>query len=138
MGGVDAAPTVVLPGRLLGPSLEVAGLAAWVLSFVGQHDRARRTRDLQDLVDAALRSGERDVEIVSTVVEEAVELWLTAATTTEGWAVEAASEGTSEARARAAEFGRMAARLRLRAASLQTVLDRAAPRAPSAQDRPQL
>jgi len=121
---VEAAPTVVLPGRLLGPSLTAAGLAARILSYARRDAESRRTRDLQDLVDAALRSGERDVEIVRPVVEEAVELWLAAAAITDGWAAEAGDD-SSESRAQVAEFGRMAARLRLRAESLQKVLDRA-------------
>ncbi|MCW2817446.1 MAG: hypothetical protein JWR42_233 [Marmoricola sp.] len=127
---MEAAPTVVLPGRLLGPSLTVAGLAARILSFAGRDAESRRTRDLQDLVDAGLRSGETDVEIVRPVVEEAVSLWLTAADLADAWALEARAEEPAEADRRIEEFGRMSARLRVRAGSLQRVLDRAERRQP--------
>ena len=116
---------MVLPGRLLGPSLTAAGLAARILSYARRDAESRRTRDLQDLVDAALRSGERDVEIVRPVVEEAVELWRAAAEITDGWAAETADDDPAESRRQVQEFGRMAARLRLRAEALQKVLDRA-------------
>ncbi|WP_460818115.1 hypothetical protein [Nocardioides korecus] len=122
---MEAAQTVVLPERLLGPSLTAAGLAAWILSFAGQEVSSRRTRDLQDLVDAGLRSGEHDVEIVRTVVEEAVALWLAAADLADAWAVETRTADEDGASTRVAEFGRMSSRLRVRAESLQKVLDRA-------------
>ncbi len=135
MEHVRAAPTVVLPGRLLAPSLTVAGLAGWILAYAGLDTDARRTRDLQDLVDAGLRCGDRDVEVVCAVVEEAVSLWRRAADLTESWAAEAraagsvgfdGSDGDPGVQERAAEFERMATRLRLRAEALQRLLPEAA------------
>ena len=130
MEHVRAAPTVVLPGRLLAPSLTVAGLAGWILAYAGLDTDARRTRDLQHLVDAGLRCGDRDVEVVCAVVEEAVSLWLRAADLTESWAAEARGatgpDEEAEAQERAEEFERMAARLRLRAEALQRLLPEAA------------
>lgn len=110
--------TLVLPARILGPSLAAAGLAGWVLSYAERDVEARRTRELQDLVDAGLRQGERDVEVVRPVVEESVDLWRAAADLTEQWATAA------EVEASAVELTRMTLRLRLRADSLERLLAR--------------
>jgi HAMP domain-containing protein len=118
MASVKPVATLVLPARILGPSLTAAGLAGWVLSYAERDVEARRTRELQDLVDAGLRLGDHDVEVVRPVVEEAVELWRAAADLTEQWAAEA------EVEASAAELGRMTHRLRVRAESLERLLAR--------------
>ena len=48
---------VILQGRVVGPSLTAAGLAAWVLAKNRLETEAAGTRELQDVLDSALHSG---------------------------------------------------------------------------------
>ena len=108
-------PWVDLPGRIVGPSLTAAGLAAWVLSKHHHEEAAAATSDLQDALDSALRSGNVGAARVSRdTVESAVMLWETAATLLEAWAATVGGDR---------EAGRAAARLRIRVTSLRQALE---------------
>jgi hypothetical protein len=108
-------PWVTLPRRIVGPSLSAAGLAAWVLSKNDREQEAATTRELQEALDAALRSGNVDALRVSrTTVEGAASVWATAAALLESWSDSVG--GDSEA-------DRDAVRLRRRARSLRLALD---------------
>lgn len=106
---------VELPGRVVGPSLTAAGLAAWVLSKNHRVEEAAATGELQDALDAALRSGTVGAARVSReTVERAASLWETAATLLETWSESAVGKEAA---------GREAARLRLRITSLRQALE---------------
>ena len=108
-------PWVELPSRIVGPSLTAAGLAAWVLSKNHHEEKAAATMELQDELDAALRSGNVGAARVSRdTVERAASLWETAATLLEAWADSVGGDR---------EAGREAARLRVRVASLRQALE---------------
>lgn len=109
-------PDLLLPSRIVGPSLTVAGLAAWVFMSAGREQEAERTRDLQDLIDAALRQGAAEVRASRSVVSHAADLWEEAARVADAWA------GTAESDRAAAEWGRPAERLRVLAGSLRELL----------------
>jgi len=104
---------VLLTARVVGPSLTVAGLAAWILQQVGRRQEALECGDIQEHVDTSLRQGQTDVRLPRTVVTRAAELWAAAAEVAETWASE------SDRPAHAAECRRQAERLRIRAESLR-------------------
>ncbi len=107
-------PQVSVPPRAVGPSLTAAGLAAWVLSRNHDEARAAATRELQDALDAALRSGETGpVRVSRAVVDRAAVLWEDAAVLLESWS--RAVDGDPES-------DRQAARLRARVGSLRRAL----------------
>jgi hypothetical protein len=70
---------VLLTARVVGPSLTVAGLAAWILQQVGRRQEALECGDIQELIDKSLRQTQTDVRVPRTVVTRAVELWEAAA-----------------------------------------------------------
>lgn len=106
---------VSLPGRIVGPSLTAAGLAAWVLSKNDRDQEAAATRELQDALDDALRSGEAGaVRVPRATVERAVSLWETAAGLLESWSDSVGDD---------VEAGPEAARLRVRITSLRRALE---------------
>jgi hypothetical protein len=106
---------VEVPGRIVGPSLTAAGLAAWVLAKNHHEEEAAATRELQDVLVAALGSGEVSaVRVSRETVERAATLWETAATLLETWS---ASGGEDPAAAQEA------ARLRTRVISLRKALE---------------
>lgn len=108
-------PWVELPGPIVGPSLTAAGLAAWVFSKNQHEEEAAATSELQDALDAALRSGNVGAARVSReTVERAASLWETAATLLEAWAESVGGDR---------EAGREAARLRIRVTSLRRALE---------------
>jgi hypothetical protein len=107
---------VLLTARVVGPSLTVAGLAAWILAHAGREQDARECDEIQELIDTSLRERQTDVRVPRTVVMRAAELWEAAAEVAETWA----SEGDRPARA--AEWRRQAERLRIRAESLRKLL----------------
>lgn len=117
MSDVTSEPDLVLPSRLMGPSLTAAGLAAWILGHAGLVQEAERTGDLQDLIDAALSRGSTDVRVPSTVVAQAADLWDRAAELAGGWAHAATSEKDE------AQWQRHAERLRIRSRSLRALSD---------------
>jgi hypothetical protein len=107
-------PWVDLPGRIVGSSLTAAGLAAWVLLKNGHEEQAAATRELQDELEAALRSGEGGaVRVPRVMVERAALLWDTAATLLESWSGSVGGDP---------DAGREAHRLRARVASLRGAL----------------
>ena len=107
-------PWVELPGRIIGPSLTAAGLAAWVLSHNHLESEAAATRELQDALDTALCSGEVSaVRVPRATVERAASLWETAATLLETWSASVGGDPAAD---------REAARLRTRVRSLRQVL----------------
>ncbi len=108
-------PWVEVPSRVVGPSLTAAGLAAWVLWKSGREDEAAATRELQDELDAALRSGAvGPVRLPRATVERAESLWESAAELLEAWSDSAGGDR---------DAGREASRLRTRIASLRRALD---------------
>ena len=46
---------VLLPARIVGPSLTAAGLAAFMLSQAGRDQEAAQCGEIQELIDTALR-----------------------------------------------------------------------------------
>ena len=107
-------PWVTLPGRVVGSSLTAAGLAGWVLSKNHLGQEADATRELQDALDAALRSGSTgEVRVPRVTVERAASLWESAATLLDSW---------SESVGDDVEADRQAARLRARVRSLRKAL----------------
>jgi hypothetical protein len=113
---VPTASDVLLPPRIVGPSLTVAGLATWIFLHADRAGEADRCSALQDLIDAALKQGSPEVWIPREVASEAASLWEQAALLADGWG--AAAEPGKEA----LEWGRHAARLRIRAESLRRLL----------------
>lgn len=107
---------VLLPARIVGPSLTVAGLAAWIFLHADRALDAERCSVLQDLIDSALRQGSPEVWIPRDVTTEAASLWEEAAFLAEGWAA------TAEPEKEAPEWRRHAERLRVRAESLRGLL----------------
>lgn len=106
---------VELPGRVVGPSLTAAGLAAWVLSKNDRVAEAAATGELQDALDAALRSGTVGTTRVSrATVERAALLWETAATLLETWSESSGGDHQAD---------KEAARLRVRINSLRQALE---------------
>ena len=104
-----------MPGRIIGPSLTAAGLAAWVLSKNHREEEAAATRELQDALDTALGSGEVSaVRVSRETVERATSLWETAAILLETWPASVGDEPAA---------GLEAARLRTRANSLRNALE---------------
>ena len=106
---------VLLTARVVGPSLTVAGLAAWILRQVGREQEARECAEIQELIDTSLRQGQTDVRLPRTVVTRAVGLWEAAAEVAETWASE--SDGPAHA-----EWRLQAKRLRIRAESLRKLV----------------
>lgn len=105
---------VNLPGRILGPSLGAAGLAAWVLGKHGDDEAAAATGELQDELDAALRSGVTvQARVPRETVARAASLWERAAALLEAWSAEVGGDPQAD---------REAARLRTRVASLRKAL----------------
>lgn len=106
---------VELPGRIVGPSLSAAGLAAWVFSKNDLENEAFETRELQDSLDAALRGGDVGaIRVSRETVERAASLWEIAATRLENW---------SESVGGDQDAAGQAMRLRARVTSLRMVLD---------------
>lgn len=88
-----------------------------MLAHAGLPERAERCGRLQDVVDDALRRGERDaVAVPREVVAEAVELWEQAAGLLE------AGASVNPQQPRVAEDEEAVARLRTRARSLRRLL----------------
>lgn len=109
--------SVLVPVRVAAPSLTAAGLASWVLAHAGRAAEAERCTRLQDVVDDALRRGERDgVAVPREVVAEAAELWEKAAD------LLAAGASVNPHRPQPTEDEQAAARLRTRARSLRRLL----------------
>lgn len=104
---------VLLPARVVGPSLTAAGLAAWMLSHAGREEEAAHCGKIQELLDAALRQGRTDVRVPRPVVTRAAELWEATAGLADTWA------STSDRPKHAADWRRQADRLRIRAESLR-------------------
>ena len=114
-------PDVVLPPRLVGPSLTAAGLASWMFTHAGREREAAECVELQDLIDAALRQGAgQEVRAPQPAVSRAAELWEDASGLADSWAASTEGEDSSE-------WGRHAERLRVRAQSLRRVLETAGP-----------
>jgi hypothetical protein len=115
-GGVDPHDAwVTLPGRIVGPSLTAAGLAAHVLLKNHREDAAAATRELQDTLDEALRSGDVDaVRVPRAILEHAVSLWETAAGLLESWSESVGGDAAAD---------REGTRLRIRVASLRRALE---------------
>ena len=108
---------VLLPPRIVGPSLTVAGLASWILSHAGRELDAARCGVLQDHIDSALQRGpSAEVWVPRDVASEAASLWEEAALIADGW------RATAEPKKDAPEWERHAERLRIRAESLRRVL----------------
>jgi hypothetical protein len=108
-------PWVTLPGRIVGSSLTAAGLAGWVLAKNQLGQEADETRELQDALDAALRSGSTgEVRVPRATVEHAASLWESAATLLDSWSK---SVGNDD------EADRQAARLRARIRSLRQLIE---------------
>ena len=76
---------VLLPPRVVGPSLTAAGLAAWMLLQAREHEAAE-CGEIQEFIDKALRQGQRAVGVPRRVATRAVELWETTAELAESWA----------------------------------------------------
>jgi len=107
-------PWVTLPGRIVGSSLTAAGLAGWVLSKNHLGQEAAATRELQDALDAALRSGSTgEVRSPRVTVERAASLWESAGTLLDSWSGSVGGD---------VEADRQAARLRARVRSLRKAL----------------
>ncbi len=104
---------VLLPARVVGPSLTAAGLAAWMLSHAGREEQAAQCGEIQELLDTALRQGRTDVSVPRAVVTRAAELWEATAELADTWA------STSDRPKDAADWRRQAERLRIRAESLR-------------------
>ena len=86
-----------------------------MLSKNGRQEEAAATRELQDALDAALRTGKVDaVRVPRATVEGAASLWALAAGLLETWSD---SVGGDQ------EAAREAARLRVRIRSLRQALD---------------
>lgn len=113
---VTAESDVLLPPRIFGPSLTVAGLASWIFAHAGRDSDAERCGALQDLIDSALRQGLAEVWIPRGTASEAASLWEEAALVADAWRANAEDEKA------AAEWGRHAERLRIRAESLHRLL----------------
>ncbi len=109
-------PDVLLPARIVGPSLTVAGLATWIFLHAGRDLDAERCGVLQGLIDSALRHGSVEVRIPRDVAAGAASLWDEAAHIAEGWGA------TADPEKEAPEWGRHAERLRIRADSLRRLL----------------
>ena len=106
---------VILQGRVVGPSLTAAGLAAWVLAKNRLETEAAGTRELQDVLDSALHSGTvGDVRVPRATVERAALLWETAADLLESWSESAGGD---------VEAVRNSKRLRVRIGSLRHSLE---------------
>ena len=116
MSSVTDVPNVLLPARIVGPSLTAAGLAAWVFAHNGRDDESGRCGELQDIIDAALARGQPDVLVARPVLEHAAHLWERAAEILDG-RVAATADHRS-----ASESAQQAERLRVRARSLRSVL----------------
>ena len=116
MSSVTDAPDVLLPARIVGPSLTAAGLAAWVFAHSGRRDESERCGELQDIIDAALRHGQPEVLVARPVLERAAQLWERAAEILDG-RVAASADHRS-----ASESAQQAERLRVRARSLRRLL----------------
>ncbi len=113
---VTQAPDVELPPRIVGPSLTVAGLAAWVFAQSSREEDSRRCGDLQDLLDAALTRGQNEVLVPRTVLVQAADLWEQAADLLD------AQVGPGLGFPSNAEAGLQAERLRVRARSVRKLL----------------
>ncbi len=72
---VAADDDVLLPARVVGPSLAAAGLAAWLLVQAGREQEASQCGEIQDLMDTALRQGRTDVSVSRPAVMRAADLW---------------------------------------------------------------
>lgn len=112
---VSSDSQVVLPPQVVGPSLTVAGLAAWVFARGGQEQKAEQCGELQHVIDTALGQGAREVRLRRSVASRAADLWTEAAGLADSWA--ATTDGEPSA-----EWGRHAERLRIRVASLRRLL----------------
>jgi hypothetical protein len=110
-------PDVLLPSSLVGPSLTVAGLAAWVFLHSAREDEAARCGEIQDVLNAALAHGEHDVLVARPVVERATDLWERAA---DILARRAAVQADHRS---ASEHAQQIERLRMRARSLRRLLE---------------
>ena len=72
--------TVLVPLTVAARSMAAAGLAAWVLGHAGRTAEAQQCGDIQEVVDSALRGGERvAVAIPRELAEQAAQLWDAAA-----------------------------------------------------------
>ena len=107
---------VLLPVRVVGPSLTVAGLAARMLSHAGREEEAAQCGEIQELIDTALRQGRTDVSVPRPVVMRAAELCEASAGLADTWA------STSDRPKHAAAWRLQAERLRIRAESLRQLL----------------
>ena len=107
---------VLLPARIVGPSLTAAGLAAFMLSQAGRDQEAAQCGEIQELIDTALRQGEKDVSIPRPVAARTAELWEATATLADAWASDC------DRPERAVDWRLQAERLRLRAESLRQLL----------------
>jgi hypothetical protein len=116
MSCVAADDDVLLPARVVGPSLAAAGLAAWLLVQAGREQDAEQCGEIQELMDTALRQGRTDVSVPRPVVVRAAELWEATAALADTWA------STSDRPEQAADCRLHAERLRIRAASLRQLL----------------
>ena len=110
---VAADDDVLLPARVVGPSLAAAGLAAWLLGQAAREQEAAQCGEIQDLMDTALRQGRTDVSVSRIVVMRAAELWEATAALADTWA------STSGRPEQAAEYRLHSERLRIRAESLR-------------------
>ena len=107
---------VLLPARIVGPSLAAAGLAAWLLGQAAREQEAAQCGEIQERMDTALRHGQTDVSVPRPVVMRAVELWEATAELAD------TSASTSDRPEHAAECRLHAERLRIRAESLRQLL----------------
>jgi len=110
-------PVVELPASLVGRSLTVAGLAAWVFVHSSREDEATRCGEIQDVLNAALAHGEHDVLVARPVVERAIDLWERAADILDERAAVQADHRSATVHAQ------QIARLRARASSLRRLLE---------------
>jgi hypothetical protein len=93
--------------REAGRVLTVAGLAAWVFSHAGEHERAQRCAQIQQLVEAALSAAPRaPVDVPRSVAAEAAQLWEEAAELVEASGAAPAPHATTQLRTRARSLRR--------------------------------